>query len=541
MNLKKLNFIFILVSIVAIQLNAQPWQADLGNGKYKNPILYADYSDPDVCRAGDDFYMTASSFNCSPSLPILHSKDMVNWELIGYALDKQVPVEHFETPRHGEGVWAPAIRYHNNEFYIYYPDPDFGLYMIKTKDPKGPWSEPVLVKGGKGLIDPCPLWDEDGKAYLVYAFAGSRASVKTVIMVSEMTPDGTQTLGKSVLVFDGHDGHTTVEGPKFYKRGDYYYILAPAGGVKPGWQLAMRSKNVWGPYDYKVVLRQGDTDVNGPHQGALVELENGESWFYHFQDRWAYGRIVHLQPVKWVDGWPMMGVDTNKDGIGEPVAEWTKPNVGKTYPIVSIPASDEFNSHEWGLQWQWHATPKVYYGYMSGNLGYLRLNCIQVPEDYISLWQVPNLLLQKFPAPDFTATIKLTFFNHEDGDKTGLLIMGENYSYIGLEQVDGKLKLVQNTCKNARKGGKEEEQASIDLDKNEIYLRVSVTHVPNSETHDGKVKFCYSLNGKLFKDFGTEFDATAGRWIGAKVGLFTIGTKKVNDSGYINADWFRIE
>ena len=540
MNLKTIFFILSL-SIFASHLQAQGWQADQGNGKYKNPILYADYSDPDVCRAGDDFYMTASSFNCSPSLPVLHSKDLVNWELIGYALDKQVPVDHFEKPRHGEGVWAPSIRFRDHEFYIYYPDPDYGIYMIKAKDPKGPWSEPLLVLAGQGFIDPCPLWDEDGKAYLVYAFAGSRAGVKTVIMLSEMKADGTQLIGRSILVFDGHDGNTTVEGPKFYKKNGYYYILAPAGGVKPGWQLAMRSKSVVGPYESKVVLHQGDTDINGPHQGALVELKNGESWFFHFQDCYAYGRIVHLQPVSWMDNWPVPGVDTNKDGIGEPVKEWTKPNVGQPYPVSMIPTSDEFNGHEWGLQWQWHANPQTTWGYMSANLGYLRLNCIPVPDDAVSLWQVPNLFLQKFPAPEFSATVKLQFFNHEEGDKTGLLIMGENYSYIGLQQVDGKLKLVQNTCKEARTGGKEVEQASTEMNRNEIYLRVTISHVPNSGTHDAKVKFSYSLNGKHYQDFGTVFEATAGRWIGAKVGLFATGTKKTNDAGYINADWFRVE
>jgi beta-xylosidase len=540
MNIKK-QLAIVALTVMAFQLDAQPWNADLGNGQYKNPILFADYSDPDVCRAGDDFFMTASSFNCAPGLPVLHSKDMVNWELVGYALEKQVPAEHFEKPRHGEGVWAPSIRYHNNEFYVYYPDPDFGLYMTKAKDPKGPWSEPVLVKAGKGLIDPCPLWDEDGKAYLVYAFAGSRAGVKTVILVTEMTPDGTQTIGNSVLVFDGHNGQTTVEGPKFYKTRGYYYILAPAGGVKPGWQLAMRSKNVWGPYEMKVVLHQGNTAVNGPHQGALVELENGDTWFYHFQDRWAYGRIVHLQPVSWIDGWPIPGVDKDKDGIGEPVAEWTKPNVGKTYPATPLVTSDEFNSHKWGLQWQWHANPNVYFGYMSANLGFLRLNCIQQPENYLSLWQLPNLFLQKFPAPDFTATTRLTFSNHEEGDRTGLLLMGEDYAYIGLQQVDGKLALIQSSCKNARTGGKEVLNESIEVDQQEIYFRVTVKHIPNSPEHDAKAQFSYSLNGKQFKDFGPEFQPRAGRWIGAKMGLFATSPTRTNDCGYVDVDWFRVE
>ncbi|WP_455169171.1 family 43 glycosylhydrolase, partial [Aegicerativicinus sediminis] len=148
------------------------WVADNGDGTYTNPIIYADYSDPDVVRVGDDFYMTASSFNCAPGLPILHSKDMINWQLINYALPEQVPTDIFNTPQHGNGVWAPSIRYHKNEIYIYWGDPDFGIYMVKTKDPFGQWDSPVLVMEGKGLIDPCPLWDDDGKAYLVHAYAG---------------------------------------------------------------------------------------------------------------------------------------------------------------------------------------------------------------------------------------------------------------------------------------------------------------------------------------------------------------------------------
>src|SRR6185437_12087619 len=147
------------------------WVPDNGNGTYKNPILNADYSDPDAIRVGDDFYLVSSSFEDVPGLPILHSKDLVNWTIIGHGLQRLIPEKHFSIPRHGDGVWAPAIRYHKGEFYIYYPDPDYGIYLIKSKDPAGKWSEPVFVQEGKGLIDPCPLWDDEGKVYLVHAFA----------------------------------------------------------------------------------------------------------------------------------------------------------------------------------------------------------------------------------------------------------------------------------------------------------------------------------------------------------------------------------
>ena len=179
---------------------SKTWVADLGNGNYKNPILFADYSDPDVCRVGDDYYMTASSFSSVPGLPILHSKDMVNWQLIGHAIDRLIPDDVFSSPQHGNGVWAPSIRHHNGEFYIYYGDPDYGIYMLKAEDPAGEWSDPVLVKAGKGLIDSTPLWDDDGKAYLVYAYAGSRAGIKSVLVIAEMNEEGTKTISPGRII-----------------------------------------------------------------------------------------------------------------------------------------------------------------------------------------------------------------------------------------------------------------------------------------------------------------------------------------------------
>src|SRR3954466_14340898 len=162
------------------------WVPDNGDGTYKNPVLNADYSDPDVIRVGNDFYLVSSSFESVPGLPILHSKDLVNWTILGHALLRQPPFEHFSIPRHGEGVWAPSMRYHKGEFYLYYPDPDFGIYLTKATNAAGPWSLPVLVEEGKGLIDPCPLWDDDGKVYLVHAFAGSRAGIKSLIVVKKL-------------------------------------------------------------------------------------------------------------------------------------------------------------------------------------------------------------------------------------------------------------------------------------------------------------------------------------------------------------------
>jgi beta-xylosidase len=325
---------------------------------YKNPILYTDYSDPDAIRVGNDYFMIASSFSNAPGIPLLHSKDLVNWELINYILD-EVPGERYKAPMHGCGVWAPSIRYHEGTYYVCFPMPDEGIFMCTTTNPFGKWSKPVNIRPGAGWIDPCPFWDDDGKAYLVAGVAKSRIGYKSVLHMVEMNPDGLSLIGEEVKIFDGNENdQETIEGPKMYKKNGWYYIFAPAGGVKTGWQTVLRSKNVYGPYEYKVVMRQGDSPINGPHQGAWVDTVTGEDWFIHFQDVGAAGRITHLQPMSWQNDWPIIGIAKEGNDYGEPVLEYRKPNVGEVKSeIKNIPTSDDFTSKTLGLQWQWNANP----------------------------------------------------------------------------------------------------------------------------------------------------------------------------------------
>ncbi|MBB2147703.1 family 43 glycosylhydrolase [Pedobacter sp. LMG 31462] len=522
------------------------WVADLGNGTYKNPVLNADYSDPDAIRVGDDFYMIASSFDGVPGIPILHSKDLVNWRIINHALTRQIPEAHFSKTQHGNGVWAPAIRFHKGEFYIYYPDPDFGIYLIKAKDPVGKWSAPVLVAAGKGLIDPCPLWDEDGKVYLAYAYAGSRAGIKSVLAVKQLNEAGDQAIDQGQLVYDGHEDDPTIEGPKFYKRNGYYYLFAPAGGVSTGWQLVLRSKNIYGPYERKVVMDQGKSPINGPHQGAWVDTPGGEDWFLHFQDKGPYGRVVHLQPMKWLKDWPVIGLDAEGKGIGTPVIQYKKPAVAKIYPINTPAESDEFNDHRMGLQWQWQANPEATWAIMNPGKGNLRLFTQSAPEDMNSYWEVPNLLLQKFPAEEFMATAKMKFSPNLklEEEKAGLIVMGRSYANLALRSKNGQVSLVYSTCVGAAKGKKEQEISLTDWKEikqngthaqpEEVYLRVKV----------GKGAVCtfsYSVDGLNFKSLPETFQAEEGQWIGAKMGLFAVKKGKSNDSGYADFDWFRVE
>ena len=538
-------------SLAGAQEISKTWVADKGNGTYQNPVLHADYSDPDVCAAGDDFYMTASSFNCIPGIPILHSNDLVNWSLVNYALPIQEPEEFFDKAQHGKGVWAPAIRFHNGEFYIYWGDPDYGIYMIKAKDPKGRWSKPVLVKAGKGMIDPTPLWDEDGKVYLVHAYAGSRSGVNSIVVICELNAEGTEVISDPVMVFDGNDGKNhTVEGPKLYKRNGYYYIFAPAGGVATGWQLVLRSKNIYGPYESKIVMTQGKTNINGPHQGGWVDTNTGESWFVHFQDKGAYGRVIHLNPMTWVNDWPVIGVDKDKDGCGEPVTTSKKPNVGKTYPICTPQESDEFDGYTLSPQWQWHANINEKWAYYAGDKSHVRLYSYPVVEEYKNLWDVANLLLQKTSSDNFSATMKLTFSPNlkNKGERTGLVVMGRDYAGLILENTDKGLVLSQVECLRADKGKPEEVRASVPLSQNTVYLKVRFScdgkKIKGSEGgHDLIVmcNFSYSLDGKKYESLGVPFQAREGQWIGAKVGMFcTRPAIKTNDGGWADVDWFRI-
>lgn len=533
----------ILLSLLGLNflpIHAQKsnvWVSDLGNGTYKNPVLYADYSDPDAIRVGDDFFMTASSFNEAPGLPILHSTDMINWKLVNHALPDVFPIKHFSTPKRGDGVWAPSIRFHNNEYYIYWGDPDFGIYMVKTKNPFGKWEDPILVEEGKGIIDTCPFWDEDGNAYIVHGWAGSRAGVKSILTIKKMNAEGTKVLDKGKHIFDGHENHPTVEGPKIYKRNGYYYIFAPAGGVATGWQLVLRSKNIYGPYDEKIVLEQGKSNVNGPHQGAWVDTKNGEDWFYHFQDADTYGRIVHLQPMKWINDWPFIGVDQDKNGIGEPVLTYKKPTISNKSDIINPSETDEFKENDIGLQWQWSANPSIVWYSKLANQNFLRLFSIKVPENSNNLWTVPNLLTQKFPAPNFTATtkVKLTPEDATEGKTAGLLIMGTDYqSLVITNKKDGYyLQLIR--AEKAEKNNPEKILSEVKLSTNEVFLKVKVSE-PN-----GICQFSFSENGKKYTSIGEPFQAKPGKWIGAKVGIYSISSQDAKRGGYADFDWFRID
>lgn len=518
-----------------------PWQPDLGNGEYRNPVIHADYSDPDVIRVGDTYYMTSSSFNSSPGLPLLQSKDMINWELLGYALVQQIPQDIFAVPQHGKGVWAPCLRYHDNKFWIFYPDPDFGIYVITANNFAGPWSEPHLLLAGKGLIDPTPLWDDDGNTYLLHAWAKSRAGVNNLLTLRRMSADAKKILdGEGKIIIDANKlpGYRTLEGPKFYKHNGYYYVFAPAGGVEFGWQSVFRAKNIAGPYEDKIVLEQGLSPINGPHQGAWVQTQDGSDWFFHFQDKRAYGRIVHLQPMRWENNWPVIGKDVDGDGIGEPVMRHRKPVAG-TFPLVNPVSNDEFNSQSLGVQWQWNANWKNDWYSLKDRAGYLRL--FAQPDSHYQqqqhLWNVPSLLLQKLPAEEFVVDTSLDLSKTQSGTTTGLLMYGFSYQWLGVKTHAQGKELQLAFCGNAETNCAEQIVTSLPVTTDQIYLRMTVTK-------GAQVQFAFSTDKRQFTPIGPTFAASVGRWVGAQMGLFALTTSSNtagNNRSSVDVDYFRIQ
>ena len=536
---------FGIVTQMQAQYKSKVWLPDNGDGTYTNPVINADYSDPDVIAVGGDYYLTASSFQCIPGLPILHSKDLVNWEIINYAVKELEPKSEFDKPSHGNGVWAPCIRYHNGEYFIYWGDPDYGVMMVKTKDPRGQWTKPLCVIPGKGMIDTSPLWDDDGRCYLVNGWAASRAGFNAVLTVRELSADGTKPISDPVIVYDGGNANRTTEGPKFYKRDGWYWIMCPAGGVETGWQLAMRSKSPYGPYECKTVMAQGKTKINGPHQGGWVHTEMGEDWFMNFQDKGAYGRVVHLNPVHWKDNWPVMGIDKDGDYCGEPVSRYRKPKTRTKVPVQNPVESDEFNAPVLGKQWQWHANYDQRYGMPTAN-GVFRLYTHKLSKDFVNLWEAPNLLLQKTPADKFTATAKIRFASKAQNQYGGLIMMGRSYSTLVVKRVGEEFQLLQQTCNQADKNKPETQKLIATLQPTEkdpvpykpaiyidIYLRMKIDK--------GICKFAYSMDGKSFKDCGDAFKMVEGKWIGAKFGFVSEEPQAKTDAGWIDADWIHID
>jgi beta-xylosidase len=507
--------------------------------RYANPIIYADYSDPDVIRVGDDYFMVASSFHFSPGIPVLRSTDLVHWKIAGHVLAKlnfdpaynMVPpytlTDSTSKPvgkgmRYAGGVWAPSIRHHNSLFYVYWATPDEGIFMSSTTNPAAKWSDPVKVLDGPGYEDPCPFWDDDGKAYLVHSKVGAGP-----VILHAMSPDGKTLYDAGTTIIEDKTNLPILEGPKTYKRNGYYYIFAPIGGVETGPQAVMRSRKIEGPYEYKSVLNPGN-GLRGPHQGGYVETPSGQGWFIHFNSTGAFGRITHLQPVTWKDDWPVMGAD------GVPVLAHAYPDTGKA-STDKIQDSDEFSSDKLGLQWSWNHNPDDARWSLSQRPGYMRIEANQAKY----LVGARNTLTQILQGPHPVISTRIDISALADQQRAGLSLFGVKLPWIGVARDNGVNYLTYSNAGEETRGAR--------IENKSIILRAQVFE-------SQMVQFSYAWNEKeAFKDFGPVIPlAKFSWWKGSRPAVFTYiksDTDEVQSAqtgrnqikqNYIDVDWFRV-
>ena len=484
---------------------------------YKNPVLFADYSDPDVIRDGNDFYLIASSFHFVPGIPILHSRDLVHWEIAGHVVPRLNMSPAYDLrngDRYAGGIWAPSVRFHNGLFYVYFPTPAEGIFVSTAPRMTGPWTEPLAVISGSGMEDPCPFWDDDGSAYLIHSRLGAGP-----LILHRMAADGKSVLDEGKVIVRDPKNLPTLEGPKFYKRNGWYYIFAPMGGVGQGSQAVLRSRFIGGPYEHRIVLAQGATDINGPHQGGYIETPDGRGWFLHFQLRGAHGRIVHLEPVVWKDNWPVIGQALPESQTGEPVPTGPLPLLISAVTRKRPQTSDDFNAAALSPLWEWNHNPDPAGWSLTEHKGYLRLK----PSFSADLLHARNTLTETPQDEAFEFTTSLRVDHLADGDHAGLSMFDKTQTSLAVVQKDGVRQLVFTSLSSETPGP----IVSAKI----VELRVSLMNETTSYT--------YSLDsGKTFLPLGQAVKAVFSWWKGARPALFAFTTNTQSaKSNYVDVDW----
>lgn len=510
--------------------------------EYTNPVIFADYSDPDVIRVGDCYYMTASSFHFAPGLPLLMSRDLVHWNLVGYAA-KSIPLPQYNAPRHSKGIWAPSLRYLNGKFIITVGLPDEGIFVTEATDFLGDWTPLRCVKESRGFIDPCPFWDDDGKAYIVHAYAKSRIGFKSRLGIFEVDPETLEAIGDDSFIFIGDETQPTIEGPKVYKHGSFYYIFAPAGGVKQGWQTELRSFSIHGPFSEQIVLEQGSSHINGAHQGGLVDDGEGKEYFLHFQDRGIYGRVISLEPAEWRDGWCVMGSAVANGGLlGEPVDSGEMPKKLSNRALQGVSAtqaSDSFERGSYGLQWQWQANVCEDDFVEKRESAGLCLRCKN--GDGGTLWDIPNVLSEKIVFEDFRAEIEMDVTNLAEGERAGAIFLGGQYAGVEIRLQNGVYQLcyIESFTDPSDAEKRLEKIVGIDsgslTDKAHVSFFIdfaslppdkdkAVLHLVDAEKASaGVCTFCAQLDGKMLKNESAPYMCGGDHWVGGKIAIYAQG------------------
>jgi beta-xylosidase len=486
---------------------------------YRNPVLFADYSDPDVIRDGANYYLIASTFHFVPGIPILQSTDLVHWTIMGHVvqrLDMDPRYSMIGGNRYGKGVWAPSIRKHGGLFYVYFPTPSEGIFVSTASKITGPWSAPSAVIAQAGLEDPCPFWDDDGHAYLIHSRTGAGP-----LILHRMSVDGKHVLDEGKVIVQDPERLPTLEGPKLYKRDGYYYIFAPFGGVGAGAEVVLRSRHIYGPYEQRVVLAQGSTAINGPHQGAYVETPGGQGWFIHFQSDGAHGRIVHLEPVRWHDGWPIVGDDPPDEAVGQPVPSGPIPGDPRIVSEQHPQTSDEFDRTQLGPQWEWNHNPDDAHWSLRARPGYLRLT----PMPAENLLSARNTLTQCMQDNSFEFTVRLDLSKMKSGEHAGIAMFEASASGLEVVQTGSARRLGFFHLLDRTEGPV--------LAQSILQLRVRI--------EGDQASYSYSLDeGRTFSPLGDTAQIHFSWWKGSRPALFAY-TTQATGAGAVDFDWVRYQ
>lgn len=524
----RLSHVLFLGCILAVLQACAPVQrhvwlsSENGDGTYTNPVINADYPDPDIIRVGKDYYMVSSSFVAMPGIPVCHSRDLINWRIIGHAYDSitfrpQYRMEDEKTA-YSRLCWAPTIRYHEGIYYIGVNIADDGFVMFKSTKPEGPYT---MHKFEKRLYDPGFFIDDDGRKYVTHG--------KGKIYLTRLKDDGTGVLDpndRGTLIITAPEGYGHLfEGCHTYKRNGWYYVFNPALGYD-GVQMISRSRNLYGPYETKVLI---DDDINyagaGVHQGGYIETAEGESWAYTFQDRDYMGRCLMLYPMKWENEWPVVGPEGR---AGKGVVTYRKPAVKGRHKMSYPHHSDSFDKPELAGIWEFNHVPHKEMWSLTDRQGFFRIYAQHARGFY---W-ARNSLTQKVTGPYSTGTVLLDLSGLQEGDFAGNGIMGRMMYQFGVRKKNNSFWL---EMRQAYRDEGEEVVDSLELKAlSKIYLRTETTK-------EGATRFHYSLDGREYHRFGPEGVSNFWGFLGIRHALCCYNVVKGSPCGYADFDFFELE
>ena len=554
--MKRLLFFLLAALLGGGMLNAQSWTADNGNGTFTNPLFYDEFSDPDILRVGDDYYLAGTTMHAVPGLVILHSKDLVNWENVSYCFDRfDFGEDRFALKNHqeiyGQGIWAPCIRYANGQFYVFSNVNGKGLQCYTAKDIKGPWTHHNM-KGN--IYDLGVLFDDDGKVYAIHGYG--------TVKCTELKPDMSGPIEGTERVIIP-EGNGVGEGHHMYKIDGMYYLIST--DYKPnGRTLCSRSKSIWGPYETRVItadetygyhaasltqvprgvkyrigedgtkfglgpLDKDATACTNAHQGGIVQYKDGSWWALFMMDFHSIGRTVCLMPMTWKDGWPMVGLEGN---LGRAPRTWFKPGFvsvatesQQTKPHAPYVRSDNFDGKQLGRIWQWNHNPEEKMWSLKG--GKLRLN--SMPAEQL-MW-ARNTLTQRVIGPNSVTTVELNVKGLKDGDVAGLGNINVPCSWIGVVKKGNTL-----TLRCFEQLTNDTVDASVSLPNGKIWLR-SIGDYDNDQA-----QYAYSTDGKTFQILGRMMPLSYQliSFQGSRHALFAFNVGGKN-GGYAEFDNFTVE